>query len=308
MTDGSASRGPRVICVGLSTLDYIWQADRLPDAELSKVRARHFLMTGGGMAATAAVAIARLGGDARFWGRAGDDPAGHIMREELAAEGIDTSHFRLFEDAGSSVSGVFVDGGGERHIANFRGEGLPADAGWLPLSEISGAACVLSDPRWPEGTQAAFSAARQAGIPTVLDAEVAEPGTFEWLLPLTDHAIFSTPALCGFAGACDEAVLKDIGRSFGCRVAAVTRGEHGVVWREDGGTHRLPAFPVAVVDTNGAGDVFHGAYAFAIASGRTVGEAMEFASAAAALKCTRPIGRAGIPTLDEILRFQRTEA
>jgi sulfofructose kinase len=306
--NAGASNKPMIICVGLSALDYIWQADRLPDPVLSKVRARQFVTAGGGMAATAAVTVARLGGDAHFWGRAGDDTAGHIMHDELAAEGVDVDGFRLFDGARSSVSGVFVDGEGERHIINFRGHGLPDEAGWLPLEKIASAAAVLSDPRWPDGTEAAFTAARRAGVPTVLDAEVADADVFERLLPLTDHAIFSQPALAGFAGPDIDAALKRIEKTYDCGVSAVTLGERGVEWREGNEPHRLPAFAVTVIDTNGAGDVFHGAYAFAFGIGMKIGKAIGFASAAAALKCARPAGRGGIPTFDDITAFQRTTA
>jgi len=308
MSDRGMSASPSIVCIGLSTLDHIWQADYLPGADLSKVRANRYVTAGGGMAATAAVTIARLGGDAHFWGRAGDDPAGRLMHEELTAEGVDASGFRLFPGARSSVSGVFVGEQGERHIVNFRGHGLPEAAGWLPLEKIGVAAAVLSDPRWPDGTEAVFAAARRAGIPTVLDADVADSDVFERLLPLTDHAIFSEPALSGFGGLDRGAALDRVAGRYGCRVSAVTLGEAGVEWREDGKARRLAAFSVAVVDTNGAGDVFHGAYAFAMGAGMAVSEAMAFASAAAALKCARPVGRGGIPTFDEIAEFQRNRA
>ena len=301
-----AVKPPTVVCVGLSALDHIWQADRLPGPDLSKVRAQSYTTKGGGMAATAAVTVARLAGRARFWGRAGDDPAGHTMREQLKAEGVETDHFRLFDGARSSVSGVFVDGKGERHIINFRGAGLPGPADWLPLAEIAEASAVLSDPRWPEGTVASFSAARRYGIPTVLDGDVADAEVFEQILPLTDHAIFSEAALAGFAGAEASSALERIAGRFGCRVCAVTLGEAGVWWREEGEEKRLAAFAVDVVDTNGAGDVFHGAYALAVGGGMAVRPAMKFASAAAALKCLKPDGRSGIPTLDEVIQFQRT--
>ncbi|MFC6490432.1 PfkB family carbohydrate kinase, partial [Nitratireductor sp. GCM10026969] len=142
------------------------------------------------------------------------------------------------------------------------------------------------------------------GVPTVLDADMAEPEVFTLLLPLTDHAVFSKPALEAFAGKGPEP-LASIG-AFGCKVAAVTEGGEGVRWRQDGHAHHQPAFPVRSVDTTGAGDVFHGAYAFAIAAGAPVAEAFTFASAAAALKCTRAGGRSGIPTLDETLHLWRT--
>jgi sulfofructose kinase len=91
-------------------------------------------------------------------------------------------------------------------------------------------------------------------------------------------------------------------------VAAVTLGADGVAWLEAGEAHRQPALPVAARDTTGAGDVFHGAYAFAIAAGAPVAESMGFAAAAAALKCRKPGGRDGIATLDETVRFWQEQA
>ena len=155
---------------------------------------------------------------------------------------------------------------------------------------------VLADPRWVDGAVAMFGKARSLGIPTVLDGDVADAEVFERLLPLTDHAIFSEPALAAFAGSADDASLNKLAR-FNCRVTAVTRGGEGVSWHENGRLQRRAAFPVAVVDTTGAGDVFHGAYALAIGASLTVPDAMAFASAAAALKCTRSGGRNGIPSI-----------
>ncbi|MCB8838343.1 sugar kinase [Aurantimonas sp. VKM B-3413] len=307
MTAGAPDWGDRpgtVICLGLSAFDYIWQVERLPEGRSDKVRAPEFLTKGGGMAATAAVAVARLGGRPSFWGRAGEDREGAAMRDELAAEGVDVSGFRLFGGARSSISGVFVDPAGERHIANFRGQGLPPAPDWLPLDAVAKAGAILADPRWPEGAEAAFAAARKVGIPTILDADVADREVFERLLPLTDHAIFSAPALLGFAGADTEGALGSVA-AFGCRIAAVTLGGDGVLWREHGATASRPALPVAIVDTTGAGDVFHGAYALAIAKGAPTAHAMEFAGVAAALKCTQAGGRRGIPTLEQTMRFWR---
>ena len=124
------------------------------------------------------------------------------------------------------------------------------------------------------------------------------------LLPLTDHAVFSEPALRGFAGSADDDALAKIANC-GCAVAAVTRGADGVTWLANEVVHRQPAYPVNAIDTTGAGDVFHGAYALAIGARLSADDAMSFAAAAAALKCTRSGGRAGIPTLEDCLAFQR---
>lgn len=254
------------------------------------------------MAATAAVAIAQLGGHVQFWGRAGEDAAGHAMRRELAIEGVDTAQFRLFAGARSSVSCVLVDPEGERTIVNFRGAGLPDSPDWLPLEQVAQTGAVLSDPRWVEGAAALFTAARKAGVPTVLDADVAEAEVFHTLLPLTDHAIFSEQALTAFSGARDGLARV---AEFGCAISAVTRGGDGFEWIESGTRHHLPAFAVKVVDTNGAGDVFHGAWAMAIAAGAESRSAAGFASAAAALKCTRGGGRGGIPNFEQTLDLWR---
>ena len=292
-----------MICIGLSALDQVWRVPEFFSGGSQKIRAIEYATMGGGMAATAAVTVARLGGIAAFWGRAGVDAAGREMHKALLEQGVDVSQFRLFASGQSSVSGILVDSGGERQIVNFRGL-FPEQADWLPLAEVGAASAVLADPRWLAGAVALFKAARAKGIPTVLDADVADADVFETLLPLTDHAIFSEPALSGFAGSSDDEALARIAK-FGCGVAAVTLGANGVAWLANNAIRHQPAYAVDAVDTTGAGDVFHGAYAFAIGAGLASDDAMSFAAAAAALKCTRSGGRAGIATLEDCLAFQR---
>ncbi|MCW5256609.1 sugar kinase [Verminephrobacter aporrectodeae subsp. tuberculatae] len=286
---------PRLICLGLSALDITWKVDALPKGA-GKTRADDLHTGGGGMAANAAAAAARLGAEVHFWGRAGHDGAGHEMKAQLAALGVDVRQFRLFEGARSSVSGVVVDAQGERMIVNFRGADQPVDASWLPLEEVAQADAVLADPRWPEGASALFRAARAHGIPTVLDGDVADAAVFDGLLPHTDHAVFSEPGLAGYAppGRSVEDRLRFV-LAHGCRLAAVTLGAHGLVWADADGVQRLPVFPVHAVDTTGAGDVFHGALALGLGAGWPVRRALQFSAAVAAIKCTRPGGRAGVP-------------
>ena len=293
----------RVICLGLSALDQIWRVPEFFSGGGQKIRSLEYATAGGGMAATAAVTVARLGGIAAFWGRGGHDAAGHEMRKALAEQGVDVSQFRLFGNGKSSVSGILVDSAGERQIVNFRGQ-FPEPADWLPLGEVHSASAVLADPRWPAGAKALFEAARAKAIPTILDADVADANVFETLLPLTDHAVFSEPALAGFVGSGADTALAQV-EKYGCRVAAVTRGANGVSWRANDVLRHQPAYAVDAVDTTGAGDVFHGAYALAVGAHLAADDAMSFAAAAAALKCTRPGGRAGIPTLEDCLAFQR---
>ncbi|MBB4425713.1 sulfofructose kinase [Bradyrhizobium sp. CIR48] len=301
----SKARPVHVICLGLSALDQVWRVDRPFSGGSEKIKAVEYGTLGGGMAANASVAVAKLGASVAFWGRAGNDAAGHEMKSAFTAEGVDIENFRLFADGRSSVSGVIVDNSGERQIVNFRGL-YPEAADWLPLETVARASSVLADPRWVEGAATLFREARARGIPTVLDGDMADAEVFERLLPLTDHAIFSEPALTAFGGSAKDETLAALAR-FGCRIIAVTRGEEGVSWYENGCLHRQAAFAVDVVDTTGAGDVFHGAYALAIGAGLDVRDAMAFSAAAAAMKCRRAGGRNGIPTINECLAFMRTK-
>lgn len=293
-----------IICVGKSTLDQIWPVTDMPVGG-GKYRANGYLVLGGGMAATAAVAVACLGGRASFCGRAGNDAAGHMMQAELADYGVDVTQFRLFPGARSSVSAVIVDSCGERMIINFSGADIPDEAEWLSTDKGADAGAVLGDVRWMEGARTLYATARSRGIPTVLDGEAASNAVFAALLPLVDHAIFSLPGLRSFSGGriVDHAESLQAVRLLGCPVAAVTLGAQGVLWLDRDGVHHLPSFSTKVVDTTGAGDVFHGAYALAIAEGMSVAEAMRFSSAVAALKCSRHGGRAGIPSRAEVDQF-----
>lgn len=303
LPDSLRQARPVVICLGLSAFDLTWVVDALPSGG-GKTRAGDFREGGGGMAANAAVAAARLGADARFWGRAGDDSAGRAMRDELAQGGVDVAQFRLFEGARSSVSGIVVDGRGERMIVNFRGDGLPSEATWLPLDELADAQVVLADPRWPEGALALFQAARRHGVPSVLDGDMADPWVFDQLLPHTDVAAFSEPALAAYSGGGALEVQLSLARARGCRLAAVTLGERGLAWLDEAGAlQTLPAFPVDAVDTTGAGDVFHGALAFALGAGLAPAQAFRLSAAAAALKCRLAGGRSGAPRLGDALSF-----
>lgn len=305
-----------VVCVGLSAWDQTWEVQALP-ASGGKTRAQAYRDGGGGMAANAAVAVARLGGRAHFWGRAGNDRAGQAMRDELSARGVDVRAMRLFDGGHSSVSGIVVDASGERSIYNFRGAGLPDVPDWLPVEQAALADAVLVDPRWPEGALAALKAARAASVPTVLDGDVAERDVFETLLPWVDAAVFSEQGLADFSrgeASChgdgdsdsDEESRLRYALEHGCHMAAVTLGERGVLWCGGGPLLHQPGFKVDALDTTGAGDVFHGAFALALAARAAIPDAMRFAAAVAAIKCRARGGRSGIPDLATVLAMLQT--
>ncbi len=302
-----SAKRERIICVGHAALDRVFAVDAWP-ADSGKIAAHGFEESGGGMAANAAAAIVRLGGEAEFWGPTGEDPVAAAIRGQLAADGVIIEQLRSFPGRTSSHSAVIVDARGERLVVGYRGTALQEPAEWLPLEQTGFAGALLADVRWPEGAAAALRAARDAGIPAILDGEVCEGDLLHRLVGLADHVVFSERGLSawsdeGLEGGLHKALLK------GARVAAVTRGAAGVSWIDSetsGKLRHLPAHEVNVVDTLAAGDVFHGAYALALAEGRSPEEAMQFANAAAAIKCTRPGGRRGAPDREEVERFLRS--
>jgi sulfofructose kinase len=269
-----------------------------------KVRSLEHIESGGGMAANAAAAIARLGGPVELWSRTGADSAGERIHAFLEQEGVDIRYVRTYEGARSSTSAVIVDRRGERLIIGERDHAMSMDASWLPLQRVAEAAAVVSDLRWVEGTRAAFTAARAAGVPTVLDADLDGGGSLDEFLCLADYAIFSGPALDAFAaGSSDQERLQCV-LALGVRLAGVTRGAAGYTWASAGGQGgHQPAFATEIVDTTGAGDAFHGAFAWALAQGHTLADCARIAAAVSALKCRRLGARSGLPTLEELNSF-----
>jgi sugar/nucleoside kinase (ribokinase family) len=158
---------------------------------------------------------------------------------------------------------------------------------------------VLIDNRFPDFVLPIARAARARGLPLVIDADRATTPD-DALLALGTHVIASAEALTGTTGTRDPAAGLATLAAHAQGFLAVTGGPRGVWWREGETLRHMPAFPVAAVDTLGAGDVFHGAFTLALAERRDAVTALRFATATAALKCTRFGGGAGAPTRAEV--------
>ena len=143
---------PRVICLGMSAQDAIYRVPAIPTTP-TKVLATGYTECGGGMAASASVAVSRLGGDAVYWGRVGADPLGERILAELAAEGVDVSSVRRVAGCVSPSAAILVDDLGERLVCAYNDPALDRDASWLPLDAVARCQAVLADVRWPEGAR-----------------------------------------------------------------------------------------------------------------------------------------------------------
>jgi sulfofructose kinase len=297
---GRAVRGAAsVLCVGQATLDHVLTvADQIVVGH--KHVARRHDVVGGGLAANAAVAVARLGGVASLAGVIGDDETGNRVLAGLRAEHVDTRLVQQMVDVATPFSAVIVSAAGARTIVNHSPSELLAQ----PCPELEGVVCeaVLVDGRWPAGTTAALSLARRRGIPGVVDVDrsTVDAAVIATCLDLASHLIFSEDALWDLTGTSSATKgLRRISRDTAAHVS-VTLGARGVVWIDGDDVRSLDAFDVDAVDTTGAGDVFHGAATLALAEGADEARAFSFASAAAALKCTRPGARAGVPSRREV--------
>jgi sulfofructose kinase len=292
---------PRMVALGAICTTAIFQVERIESAP-AKVMASQRCTVVDGMAVSAACAFQKLGGQAQVWARVGEDTEAQAMRQALALEGVDASGLHTVPGARSSHAAVIVDAQGQRLVVPFHDPQVDASPDWLPLHELAQADLLHCDVRWPEGALAALHAARQRGVRTMVDGDVAPQAVLQSLMPLADYAVFSDAGLRAYTGLHDvkEALLQ-VAQKHSLHVGA-SCGEDGYYWVEDGGIQHALALAVQAVDTLAAGDVFHGALALAILEGQAMAQAARFACAAASLKCTQFGGRLGCPTREEVLR------
>lgn len=296
-----ATRPRRILCLGMPVRDMTFRVTDVP-ARGDKIQASRFDEICGGNAPNAAVAIARLSGQARLSGPMGDarEQGVGFLLEKLASEGIETQHVVHVAGALTPLSTILIDDSGERTGITYRDPAL-----WhvdLPPSAalLDGVDAILAESRCASFIMAVCEEARARGIPVVVDAD-RPMSTGDALLQTATHVIFSAEALRASASTEDlTAALAQLAASSPAFLG-VTDGAQGITWRDAKGAARhTPAFPVTAVDTLGAGDVFHGAFTLAIAEGSALAPALRFAAAAAALKTTRFGGAFAAPQRAEV--------
>ena len=312
----SADEVARVVCIGIATLDAIVVVERLPGSD-ERVPGLDGALAGGGVAATAAVTLARLGIPVAMIGRIGDDRGGRWIRDDLATAGIDTAGLALVAGRRSPLSSILVErDGGARAIVPD-----PGDAGPIELSDADLERCRAAE--WIHLDQrgiAVLAQLRAAGVttPVSLDDGIDRPEP----VALKGIDLYApTAAVLGrrFPGmSVEDAVVRTLG--LGPRIVAATRGADGAVAAErradSPGTAPASAAiadPSVVVvgppatdvrSTLGAGDVFHGAFLAGLVEGRPLAETLHRAFTSAALACRALDGRSAIPTaaaLDEAI-------
>lgn len=290
----------RILCVGALTMDTIFRLEKLPDAP-GKVIPLEAVEIAEGMAAAQAATIVRLGGEAALWASVGDDSIGDRLVAEISAAGVDCSRVRRVWGARSGFSSILMDRSGSTIIVPRYDLTITSAPDGPP--DLAGIDAVVTDVRWPAAAKLALLAAKAAGIPAILDADTAPREVLDALVSEASHIVASESAAKLLTGAdAPEAAAWRLADQHGVFVA-VTAGAHGCWWTEHGAIRHTPAPRIEAIDTLAAGDVFHAGFAVGVTEGWPMERTIAFASAAAAIKCTRFGGRLGAPVRVEVEAF-----
>ncbi|GAB4115759.1 MAG: sugar kinase [Acidobacteriota bacterium] len=299
-----ADRRFQIIGFGENAVDWICRVPQFPAPD-SKVRMERMLQMGGGQIATACSMCARYGLRTRYVGRIGDDELGRFLERDLGSEPMDIQ-LDVVPGAFSHHSLIIVDRPtGSRTIIFDRDARLRYSPGELRRELLVEGQILHADGNDLEASVQAARWAREAGMKVCIDIDRVQPGV-EDLVAVTDLLIASRSFVEGFGGRKDwRKNLLHLSQV--CPgLVGMTRGELGAALVWDGTIVEFPAFCVEVVDSTGAGDMFHGGFLYALLQGWSLGRCVRFANAAGALACTRLGARAGIPALEEVLQLERS--
>ncbi|MEE9344522.1 MAG: PfkB family carbohydrate kinase [Methylococcales bacterium] len=288
-----------IICVGYACYDLIFQVPHHP-AEDEKLSSSAHFACGGGPAANAAVAIARLGLTTEFIGYLGNDLYGDSHLAELQSAGVNTQQIQRGSIA-TPVASLIVKPNGTRTVVNYTEASTILPADHAALNSNRPPSVLLVDGHQPNISAHLIKQAKQLDIPSILDAGSLHAGT-QQLMSEVDYLAASEKFARQLTNENDPHQALQQMRSLADNVI-ITLGERGLIWAQGNSSGALPAFAVQAIDSTGAGDAFHGGLAAALASQQPWEVALIYASAVAALCCTKVGARPGMPTHAEVAEF-----
>ncbi|HEY3989693.1 MAG TPA: carbohydrate kinase family protein [Acidobacteriaceae bacterium] len=281
-----------VVGVGLNATDTTIQIAEFPECG-SKVEYDAERVTPGGQVASTVVACQTWGLRTRYVGKLGDDEAARLHAREFERTGVEAQLVYVPETA-SARSLILVDRRGERTVMCRRDERVVLRPEELKREWIVNARALHVDGHDTAAATLAASWARKAGVPVVADLDEIYPGV-DALIEKVDYLVVSRDFPCRLTGGTDlKAALREIQTRYGCALTAATLGQDGVLAWD--GRHFLhaAAYRVPVVDTTGAGDIFHAGFIYGLLQGWGLERQLDFSCAAAALNCMHEGARGGI--------------
>jgi len=293
-----------LVGVGLNAIDTVIPLSNYP-VRGSKVEYPTASVLPGGQVATTVVACQHWGMSTRYVGKLGDDAAATLHHKEFTRAGVET-HLTIVPGGSSAQSLILVDSAGERTVLCRRDERMVLQPGDLDREWIVNARALHVDGHDTAAATLAAGWARAAGVPVIADLDELYPG-IEELLENIDYLVVSRDFPCRLMGENDlEKALRGMQRRYGCVLAAATLGEEGVLAWDGQHLHHAPAYCVSVVDTTGAGDIFHAGFIYGLIQDWPLQQRLDFACAAAALNCTAVGARGGIQALAAIEKLMAT--
>jgi sulfofructose kinase len=288
-----------VVGVGQNATDTLILLSHFP-AYAGKVAFERELLSPGGQVASALVTCAKLGLRVKYIGTVGDDERGRIQLESLRQTGINLDDVEVRQNCPNQTAYILIDQAtGERTVLWQRNDCLRLDPESMTAEKITSARLLHIDAHDTATVARAAQIAREHRIPVTVDVDTIYHG-FDQVLPHVDYLVASSEFPVQWTNERDPfRALEMIQEEFHIPVAAMTLGALGALARVDGGFIYSPAFVVNCADTTGAGDVFHGAFCYAVLQKMPMRETLEFSNAMAALNCTALGARGGISTIEQ---------
>lgn len=288
-----------VVGIGLNATDTLILLAHFP-AYAGKVPFEEEMLSPGGQVASAMVACAKMGLEVKYIGTVGDDLRGEVQMESLLSSGIDLSDVIVRKGCANQTAYILIDRStGERTVLWSRPSGLRLEPESITPEKILSARLLHIDAHDTPAVAKAAEIAHAAGMPVTVDVDTIYRG-FDKVLPNVSHLIASSEFPSQWTNEGDPfRALEMIQTEYKIPVAAMTLGAHGALARTNGRFYYSPAFVVNCVDTTGAGDVFHGAFCYAVLKNMPIEEALELSNAMAALNCMAIGARGGIATVEQ---------
>lgn len=277
-----------VLCVGHACYDLVFSVSQHPKSD-EKIFADDLSGCGGGPAANAAIAISRLGFSSAFAGYLGQDLYGQMHLQEFIDHHVDT-HLLVRGASPTPLSTILVKPDGKRALINYKGATKPLTNNAIDFSSIQ-TKVILFDGHEPQISLTLVEFAKQKGISIVLDAGSMHEGT-SLLWNKVDYLVASEKFALQFSDNVQTALALMAEKS---PAVVITLGEKGLIWQRGLQTGALSALPIKAIDTTGAGDAFHGAFAAAVSAGLDWSSILDYSTVAGALCCTKMGARQGLP-------------
>ncbi|MEE0867125.1 MAG: PfkB family carbohydrate kinase [Clostridia bacterium] len=296
-------RNNSIVGIGANVFDTLYTVDTYP-AEDTKLRANAVKTSGGGPCATGLVAASKLGADCGFIGNLSDDNGARFLIDDFKKYGVDTDLIKIKPGYDTFCSCIWLaKETASRTCVFFKGNVPPTVLDDKAKKAIADAQILMVDGNDLDAAIEGAKVAKENGTKVLYDAGGLYDGV-ENLLPLADILIPSEEFALKYTGCkTSEEAAKLLYEKYSPEIVVITRGKEGGIIFDGNAAKKYPAFLVDAVDSNGSGDVFHGAFAFAITEKMSYDRACIFSSAVSALKCTKVGAREGVPAFDEVINF-----